>query len=797
MADPVANVVVSMPSQLFTRPDRFASVANGKIYVGNIDTDPTVTGNQIQVYIQAEDGSLTAVSQPIRTNQAGFPVYNGEVVKYVTQQGHSMAVLSSSNVQLFYFPNVLGYDPDQFGPDFVDKLAQTGVYANDNTKGDAMVGVVQPYSGAARRTQHEKNAEFVTLKDAGAAGDGLTNDTASFAKFETWFTEKYVDLRGNTYFVDSIPVGNKYYNGKFLLGTTLYPALYQPTKQWSEIFCVGDGAISNFKLTDSSSQSLIVMGTNAGAAATPPASGGIIIGDGAHEFSPYIPYQTLVIGKGSFARAAPNDSTLANVNGNRNVGLGAYTGLFTTTGYQNVFVGRNTGSGITTGAQNSGFGTGAISGSAPVGIEGKVVNEVNFTMTRAVGIGYNAGKNNFNGNNSVFVGDRAGVNVKSGSLNVFVGSLNSFGLGSNVGLKGNLLTLNSAIGGTYSQSGNVVTVTTSSAHTAVVGSYIIIGFSSGLIAQTTSDSFGVTAATVPSSTVFTFVSPVSQTTSGACTISSVCGLTAGTDNSHNTIVGYSAMSSALTAEGMTVLGYQAGSNLTAGNRSTLIGRMAGNPILGGDPNTSFGNNCVAIGDVSPLSGDNQVQLGNSATTVYYYQLAQRSDERDKADIKPTSLGLNLIREIEWIDYKWNLREDYYEYQEEEVIRYTDETVDYHTGEYDSFNNPIMATKIQRVEHSEKVAKQVKKDIPAGSMTRNRWHHGVSAQQLGNALEKLGVDSGIYQDSTINGGADVKSASYIELIAPIGRAVQEVDAELANVRKELSEALQMIKKLESK
>ncbi|EFN2293903.1 head-binding protein, partial [Escherichia coli] len=42
------NVVVSMPSQLFTQSRSFKGNANGKIYIGKIDTDPTIPENQIQ-----------------------------------------------------------------------------------------------------------------------------------------------------------------------------------------------------------------------------------------------------------------------------------------------------------------------------------------------------------------------------------------------------------------------------------------------------------------------------------------------------------------------------------------------------------------------------------------------------------------------------------------------------------------------------------------------------------------------------------------------------------------------------
>ncbi len=113
MSDITANVVVSMPSQLFTMARSFKAVANGKIYIGKIDTDPVNPENQIQVYVENEDGSHVPVSQPIIINAAGYPVYNGQIAKFVTVQGHSMAVYDAYGAQQFYFPNVLKYDPDQ------------------------------------------------------------------------------------------------------------------------------------------------------------------------------------------------------------------------------------------------------------------------------------------------------------------------------------------------------------------------------------------------------------------------------------------------------------------------------------------------------------------------------------------------------------------------------------------------------------------------------------------------------------------------------------------------------------
>ena len=170
MTDITANVVVSMPSQLFTMARSFKAVANGKIYIGKIDTDPVNPDNQIQVYVENEDGSHVPVAQPIVINAAGYPVYNGQIAKFVTVQGHSMAVYDACGAQQFYFPNVLKYDPDQLR----QELASSG-----DDLGDALIAVKQPFTLSIRRTQHQKNAEHISVSDFGAKGDGITDDTVA------------------------------------------------------------------------------------------------------------------------------------------------------------------------------------------------------------------------------------------------------------------------------------------------------------------------------------------------------------------------------------------------------------------------------------------------------------------------------------------------------------------------------------------------------------------------------------------------------------------------------------------
>lgn len=158
MTDITANVIVSMPSQLFTMARSFKAVANGKIYIGKIDTDPVNPENQIQVYVEKEDGSHVPVAQPIIINAGGYPVYNGQIAKFVTVQGHSMAVYDAYGALQFYFPNVLKYDPDQLRSELAQDYGPTIV-------NDAKIAVQQPFNGAVNRTQHQKNSETISVLD--------------------------------------------------------------------------------------------------------------------------------------------------------------------------------------------------------------------------------------------------------------------------------------------------------------------------------------------------------------------------------------------------------------------------------------------------------------------------------------------------------------------------------------------------------------------------------------------------------------------------------------------------------
>ncbi|EHE6998957.1 hypothetical protein J0Q18_003676, partial [Escherichia coli] len=52
--------------------------------------------------------------------------------------------------------------------------------STEDGKGDALIGVKQPYSGSVGRTQHDKNADTLSVKDFGVRGDG-TDESAAWA----------------------------------------------------------------------------------------------------------------------------------------------------------------------------------------------------------------------------------------------------------------------------------------------------------------------------------------------------------------------------------------------------------------------------------------------------------------------------------------------------------------------------------------------------------------------------------------------------------------------------------------
>ena len=209
-----------------------------------------------------------------------------------------------------------------------------------------------------------------------------------------------------------------------------------------------------------------------------------------------------------------------------------------------------------------------------------------------------------------------------------------------------------------------------------------------------------------------------------------------------------------------VNGIAIGLNSKAKQSSVAIGYNANN-----SNSTHF--NCVLLGSNAVVTSANQVQLGDSATTTYAYGAVQdRSDVRDKTDIQDCTLGLDFINALRPVKYKWDYREDYARDLFPLLNR----------EDYESDEAYQSALEQQQNDHCAFFQNPVKD----GSKTRNREHHGLIAQEFKQVLDNLGIDHAAYQDHSANGGMDVKSMGYVELIPNLIKAIQDISAKVESL-----------------
>ncbi|EPH0085567.1 hypothetical protein RFE81_000624 [Klebsiella pneumoniae] len=108
--------------------------------------------------------------------------------------------------------------------DVTDATLRQNLASEEEEEGDALLAVKQPFDGAVSRTQHDKNAEFVSITDFSGALSGRENDSTSafvaaytlglpvYVPYGDWFTSDYrpeklfgpgVIYSDDSYFTDS------------------------------------------------------------------------------------------------------------------------------------------------------------------------------------------------------------------------------------------------------------------------------------------------------------------------------------------------------------------------------------------------------------------------------------------------------------------------------------------------------------------------------------------------------------------------------------------------------------------
>ncbi len=654
-----------------------------------------------------------------------------------------------------------------------DGFFVVGGYGNPGHKGQNISNRYVKAEGSTElRTLGERFADIVNVKDFGAKGDGVTDDTAAFnAAGETG---KAVYVPGGTYRLsnpyDVAPAYRYFGEGKLVFTVAeqrrrggssggvdfpeRYTILYLFENQ-SDVSVSFDGVPQ--EITWVSATTVEAPGSAFGVDVRIKTANGVRYLSSEPESIRAFTCLTSGGGKSAVYDDAPGTAGV----GGYNVSLGPFSLRDVTSGKNNVGVGSQALMTVTTGENNVAIGFNALyrtNGSQNTGI-GSIAGEHLTTGSGNTLFGALAGKHLTTAENSTAIGYDALGEDRSGTLNTAIGyrALGNTGRSQN-------LQMSTAIGafagdfayGNFNtfvgyRAGNGDAESYSDGSENVALGYMAMRNHKGADKNVV---IGVSACmNITNQQENTVVGYGAGTDIGG-NKAVVVGSGAGTKVGSGTVAIGNEAAKICESSNCVIVGNTAGINLTTGLNNTFVGANSGRFDYEGSP-TETVSNCTAIGENARVDGDNQVQLGNAATTVYAYGAVQsRSDERDKADIQDTSLGLDFILKLHPVDYRWDYRDDYVSF--ENVL--------------DENGNGIVKAKIHA------------KD---GSKKRTRFHHGFIAQDIEALIKETGIDFGGYQDHLINGGGDVKSLGYEEFIAPMVKAIQELSSRVEALEKRMT------------
>ena len=191
------------------------------------------------------------------------------------------------------------------------------------------------------------------------------------------------------------------------------------------------------------------------------------------------------------------------------------------------------------------------------------------------------------------------------------------------------------------------------------------------------------------------------------------------------------------------------SNFTAGSTNEItIGAAATGH--GGDT-AVIGNSSITQIDPGSDRGCNLGQVSYEFDAVHCVSVTEVSDERLKEQIENTTLGVDFIKRLRPVSYKFKDR----------------------AAEYETATQTVVDESGEEVEESIQILKQ-----PA--LTHARKHQGLIAQEVKQVLDDIGMDTadfGGYVDGNISGNGDRYALRYQQFISPLIKAVQELTARI--------------------
>jgi hypothetical protein len=175
---------------------------NGYVWIGEPNLNPQT--NPVVAYF---DKDLTIpAAQPLRTingyvSRAGTPAQI-----YVDGVNFSILVQDSKGTMVYNFPLGSGVDPSASGVLFTGFKGQSGFVSDlAGDDGSDWIGFKQAGAGAVARSGQDKMRETVSVKDFGAVGDGVTDDTAAIQAAVNAAIGKTLYFSPGTYMVNTAP----------------------------------------------------------------------------------------------------------------------------------------------------------------------------------------------------------------------------------------------------------------------------------------------------------------------------------------------------------------------------------------------------------------------------------------------------------------------------------------------------------------------------------------------------------------------------------------------------------------
>jgi len=136
--------------------------------------------------------------------------------------------------------------------------------------------------------------------------------------------------------------------------------------------------------------------------------------------------------------------------------------------------------------------------------------------------------------------------------------------------------------------------------------------------------------------------------------------------SNNAAFGVEALGNCSSGSRNFAYGYAALFSVTSGGNNIAMGDACGYNVSSGSNNLLFGQNAGRTGYQSPQSiggvstASNQIHMGNESHSTARIQISWtvNSDSRDKTDVTPINVGLDFVKDLNPVTFRWDKRSDY-------------------------------------------------------------------------------------------------------------------------------------------